>query len=290
MSTRLAIKQIVTFLLLTLIFSAIPYAKVIRLGIQHVAILPVLALAWSPAVAAIATRLIYQKNLSGIGWRWGKTRYQLWSYFIPILYGLAAYTIIWVTGLGKFPNQEFLHTLSVRFSAPNASPVRLIAQYVVIAGVVDLIGASIGALGEEIGWRGLLVPELAKVTSFTKTALLSSIIWAVWHYPLIFFAGYNGGTSGWYSALCFTVLVLGVGMVFTWMRLKSGNVWTAMFLHASHNLYIQGIFGPLTKDTNVTKYVAGEFGIVLAFIGLLTGLLFLRNRIATGKLEVPRAW
>lgn len=274
----LAVKQIATFVFLAFVISSIFYPLVVRAGIEHVGILPALGLAWSPAAAAIITRLLYQKNLRGMGWGWGKTSYQIWSYFIPILYGLAAYSIIWLTGLGKFPNQEFIHELAVRFGTPNASPNVLIARYVLIAGVVDLFGAGIGALGEEIGWRGLLVPELAKITSFTTTALLSSIIWALWHYPLIFFAGYNGGTSGWYSALCFTVLVIGIGTVFAWMRLKSGSVWTAMLLHASHNLYIQGIFGPLTENTRFTKYFAGEFGAVLAVVGLLTGLLFWRHR------------
>jgi hypothetical protein len=29
-----------------------------------------------------------------------------------------------------------------------------------------------------LSWRGLFVPELAKVTSFTKTALISGVVWA----------------------------------------------------------------------------------------------------------------
>lgn len=275
---RLAVKEIITFLILTLTFSLLFYPQIIRTGIGTAGGLPALALVWCPGAAAIVTRFLYQKNLRGMGWGWGKTRYEFYSYIIPILYGLAGYLIIWSTGLGKFPNHEFIHSLGERFGKPNGSAARLIVQYVLVAGGVDLIGASIGALGEEIGWRGLLVPELAKVTSFTNTALVSSIIWALWHYPLIFLAGYNGGTSGWYSVLCFTVLATGIGTVLAWMRLKSGSVWTAMLLHASHNLFIQGIFGPMTKDTPVTKYVGGEFGAVLAVIGLLTGLLFWRKR------------
>jgi uncharacterized protein len=36
-----------------------------------------------------------------------------------------------------------------------------------------LLGGIFLALGEEIGWRGLLVPQPARLTTFTKTALLS---------------------------------------------------------------------------------------------------------------------
>ena len=57
--------------------------------------------------------------------------------------------------------------------------------------------------GEEIGWRGLLVPELVKVTSFTKTALIIGIVWAAWHIPGIFLADLSGDTPDLYAAIFF---------------------------------------------------------------------------------------
>jgi hypothetical protein len=41
-------------------------------------------------------------------------------------------------------------------------------------------------------------------------------------------------------------------------------VWPPIFLHASHNLWMQSIFTPLTIDTEYTKWIAGNFG--LAFV------------------------
>jgi CAAX protease family protein len=280
---RLAAKKILTFLALTLLFSSVFYRFVSRAGIEHSSFF-VLGLMWCPGTAAMVTRLLYQRNLRGVGWAWGKTRYLLWSYAIPILYALAAYLIVWLGGFGKFPNPEFVHTMAVRFRLANASPAVVIAVYIVTTGTLGMIGNSIAALGEEIGWRGLLVPELAKVTSFTSVALVSGIIWSLWHYPLIFLAGYNGGTSGWYSALCFTLMVIGIAPVFAWMRLKSGSVWTGMLLHASHNLFIQAIFDPLTRDTAATKYVRGEFGAAPSVMCLAVGYLFWRRRA-----ELPSA-
>lgn len=105
----------------------------------------------------------------------------------------------------------------------------------------------IWALGEEIGWRGFLVPELSKTVSFTGTALISGVVWALWHYPILIFADYNAGTATWYALTCFTVMVVAISFVFAWLRLKSGSLWTGALLHASHNLYVQNIFTPLTK-------------------------------------------
>jgi membrane protease YdiL (CAAX protease family) len=46
-------------------------------------------------------------------------------------------------------------------------------------------------IGEEIGWRGFLVPEFAKTQSFPATALITGFIWAIWHYPVLLFADYH---------------------------------------------------------------------------------------------------
>jgi len=59
--------------------------------------------------------------------------------------------------------------------------------------------------GEQLrhcAWRGdwlagFLVPQLAKVTSFTRLSLLSGLIWSLWHYPILLFADYNSGTPAW---------------------------------------------------------------------------------------------
>jgi membrane protease YdiL (CAAX protease family) len=134
------------------------------------------------------------------------------------------------------------------------------------------------ALGEEIGWRGFLVPQLAKVTSFTNVSLLSGLVWSAWHYPILLFADYNSGTPAWFGLTCFTVMVVGISFVFAWMRLKSGSLWTGMFLHASHNLWIQGIFDPLTTDTGKTRFVIGEFGIGLAGAAVVVAFVTWQRR------------
>jgi membrane protease YdiL (CAAX protease family) len=53
-----------------------------------------------------------------------------------------------------------------------------------------------------------LAPQLAKLTTFTKVAIISGIIWAVWHFPLIIFSNYNSITSLWYALPLFLISVL----------------------------------------------------------------------------------
>jgi membrane protease YdiL (CAAX protease family) len=109
---------------------------------------------WSPGLAGLVTLLAFQRNLRGMGWGPGKPFYLLVGYGLPLLECSLVYGIVWLTGLGQ------LH------GSLSGAAETLVA---ITPGIA--IGAF-AALGEEIGWRGLLVPQLARLTSFTRTALI----------------------------------------------------------------------------------------------------------------------
>jgi membrane protease YdiL (CAAX protease family) len=156
---------------------------------------------------------------------------------------------------------------------------------IVLIGAYGLVRSVSSALGEEIGWRGFLVPELSKTTSFTATSLISGAVWSLWHYPILIYGDYNAGTPTWYGLACFTVMVIAISFVFAWMRLKSGSLWTGAILHGSHNLYIQGIFTPLTRNTGKTAWFIDEFGCVLPLVAMAFAIYFWSKR---GELPAGR--
>lgn len=276
-------KKIVAFLLLTFSFSSIFYYLILSSGSMHTSGgIYTLGLMWCPGLAALITQLVFHRRLRGLGWKWGKTRYQFLSYIIPFLYALIAYSFVWATGLGGFPNQEFISQIVSQYNPGTSSPYVFFLIYLVIASTLGILLSSLSALGEEIGWRGLLVPELAKVTTFTKTALLSGVVWAVWHSPVLIFADYNSGTPFWYGFSCFTLMVMGTSIIMAWLRLRSGSLWTGVILHASHNLFVQGIFTPLTTDTGLTAYIFDEFGVALLIPIFVFAYIFWKKR---GKLS-----
>lgn len=279
MPTAREVRQgIFLYLALTLAFSSVFYYLILSAGtLSAHGGLYVLGLMWSPGVSALITRLLRQGNLRGMGWGWGRTRYQVQSYLIPLGYAAVVYLLVWLSGLGQF-NADFLQTVAQRYGWQGMSETAILVRFILLAGSVGVAGSCVSALGEEIGWRGFLVPELAKITSFTRTALLSGAIWSLWHYPVILFADYRTTTPVAYAMVCFTVMVFGISFLFAWLRLKSGSLWTGMFLHGSHNLFIQGVFDPLTKDTGSTAYLIGEFGAGLALAGALVALYYWRKQ------------
>jgi membrane protease YdiL (CAAX protease family) len=257
-----------TFLCLTFGLSAIWYTLVIQahsLGAHGG--LYVLALMWSPGTSALVTRVIFQRNLRGEGWGWNMvtTRCAVLAYLLPLGYGIVAYGLVWATGLGGVDLSRFHYG---------------ILTFLFVGSAQSLLSAT----GEELGWRGFLVPTLARTMSFGRLSLLSGAIWALWHMPLIIFADYNGGTPTWYSVTCFAIMVVAMGIPFAWLRLRSGSVWPAAILHASHNLFIQAFFDRVTVDTGPTRWLTGEFGAALALAFIVVAWIFWRAR---GAITMP---
>jgi membrane protease YdiL (CAAX protease family) len=241
---------------------------------------------WCPAMAALMTCKLTGREIGTLGWQWGDSRYQWFSYFIPLGYAALAYMVVWLTGFGRFYDPRFVAQITKSFGLGSLPAGVSIGLYMMLAGTAGMVGSCSTALGEEIGWRGFLVPELASRVSYTKTALLSGCIWSVWHYPILIFADYNAGTPTWYALTCFTVMVVAISVVFTWMRLKSGSLWTGMLLHASHNLFIQEFFDPITRDTGHTKYVIGEFGAALPLAAIVVAFYFWTRRAEIEPIKI----
>jgi membrane protease YdiL (CAAX protease family) len=272
MSDRTSVsRRVWTYVLLTLAFSSYFYFLIIRAGtLGGAGGLWIAGLMWCPAAAAFVASALTRRPLKAIGWRWS-WKYAALAYLIPVAYAAVAYGATWAVGLGRVPDPDFVARVAARF--PSATPGAAVGKFLAIQATLGVLISCLTGLGEEIGWRGFLVPELARTMSLPRVATVSGVIWAAWHVPGLLFADYHGATPSWYSLLCFAVLVVAISFVFAWIRLKSGSVWPAAILHGSHNLWIQGIFDPATGDTGKTAWIIGEFGAALALVGLIAGFL-----------------
>lgn len=274
-----SLRPVGIYLLITLALSSIFYFLIISKGsVGGGRGTFATGLMWCPGISAILTSIILKRKLSLLGWHWGKTKYQLRSYLIPLIYSFIAYLIIWIAGWGKFYNAEFVENLESIFGFGKLPDALSILLCFILIGLFALPISCATALGEEIGWRGFLAPELYKHFGYAKTSFITGIIWSLWHYPILIFADYNSGTPAWYALSCFTVMVVSISFVFTWFRIKSGSLWTAMFLHASHNLFVQSFFTPITADTGNTKYYVDEFGAVLPLVTVFFAIYFYTRR------------
>lgn len=266
------------YLLLTLMFSAVFWCLIIWSG--HIATGGLMVghgLMWCPALAVLVICRIIGRRLRSLAWRWPEGRYVALAYFLPLAYASIAYAVVWALRLGGW-NSEFVKQNAQSFGLRGMPAWGSLALYVALSATIDVIRSAASALGEEIGWRGFLVPELAKQMSFTKLGLLTGLIWAAWHSPILLFADYNAGTNRWFALGCFTVMVTADSFIMAWLTLKSRSLWPAAVFHASHNLYIQGIFDPLMRDTGHTLWYTTEFGAALAITTAVFALYFWTRR------------
>ncbi len=258
-----SLRELMTFLILTAIFSGMAYVPIIAAGTiggEQSKLAGLLML--SPGLAAVITYLVFERSLRPVGWKPGPIQSLVLGLVIPPLYCLIAYGLVWLLGAGKF-NGQFP------------------ANFLVLLPIL-LIAGTLSALLEEVAWRGFLVPVMMRLTSFTRTALITGLVWAFWHYPLIIYSDVRlGDTPLIYSMACFTVFAVGLGFAAAWLRLRSGSVWPAAVLHGSHNVFMLHVFNVLTTDTGKTWLLLGEYGAVTAALGLLLGIIFwsLRSKL-----------
>ena len=103
--------------------------------------------------------------------------------------------------------------------------------YMVLALLPMMI---IGGGLEEIGWRGVLLPELVKKQSAFSAAISIGIIWLIWHMPLILVKGSPQSTLnwGWYS-----LSIMTMSLVYAAFYLRTKSIGMLVIFHALFNVY-----------------------------------------------------
>ncbi len=101
-------------------------------------------------------------------------------------------------------------------------------------GFVMIIPMIIGGGIEEIGWRGLLQPQLEEKYPHIVAAISVGVIWAIWHLPLWFIDGTNQQSMN-FIWFCINTIMLSffIGSV----TYVSKSIFMAILAHASINAF-----------------------------------------------------
>jgi membrane protease YdiL (CAAX protease family) len=219
----------------------------------------VFALMWTPAAASLVARLALGEGFSDVSFRWGgqagsRAIGVAWAF--PLIVGFIAYGLAWGTGLAQFNPERILR----RFSALPV-PIGFLASVALSATAGSLL-SCLSAAGEEIGWRGYMLTRLIDA-GVPQPILVSGIIWGAWHTPLILSGQYASGAHPNVSAALFMVNIIAFAYLAASLRLSSGSVWPAVFLHAAWNAIIQG---PFDRATVGTPLAVGESGYLTTIV------------------------
>ena len=138
---------------------------------------------------------------------------------------------------------------------------------------MTLVGAAIffafsvvpgSALGEEIGWRGYVLPRLQSRMSALSAALLIAPIWGLWHLPL-WLTGDPVKTPTFYVA--FFAAVFPMSVLLTWVyNSTGGSLLMVVILHATVNLPVTLVIDDLGTRGRVPSLLYFGLLVVAAIV------------------------
>jgi membrane protease YdiL (CAAX protease family) len=134
---------------------------------------------------------------------------------------------------------------------------------------------SLFAFGEELGWRGWLLPALRPLGTW-PALILSGVIWGAWHSPIILL-GYNFGRTDITGVLFMIGGCVACGVLLGWLRLRSASVWPAVIAHGSLNAAAGMIVIFAAAQPNLA--LAGPLGVA----GWIVAALVVVALVLTGQ-------
>ena len=220
-------------------------------------------LMWCPGVAAIIVSLIYHRGENAMMIRKVRLRYILYAVFLPLIYWGVSYSIYFLLYGKDVIGENMLASL---IKDPKTLIMALFLYFIT-------------ALGEEIGWRGYMMPKLNEVFGFKKGVAICGIIWFLWHLP-VFLSSYMSSIPLWYQIPTLFMLIIAWAYPMAFLSLRSRSVWPVAFCHATHN-FVSQLLLDQSIGGDMRPYLVGETGIisvvVLIFIAILISNQYLLN-------------
>jgi membrane protease YdiL (CAAX protease family) len=213
-----------------------------------------------PLVGAVVAQLATRRTLRRPGWGFQRTPWRTLglAWLFAVVVGVLPPVLVWVTGFAGF------------------NPADL-ARHALLAMTVLALPYVVLALGEDVGWRGLLVSRLALLGGPRLVVLGSGLAWAAFHWPLmLFLGGAPEGVPLLWSVPMFTIATTALGAVLAWMRLRWGQ-WPGVVAHAVLNAVTYHLIVPATVEDTRTGWVGTESGLAAALVLTVAAVLWLRS-------------
>ena len=193
-----------------------------------------------------------------VSWQWYLAAFLL----TPSLIVLAVYINAALVGISPDFGTAMAHKI---FGGSATLPLFILPFF-----LVDLISN-----GEEIGWRGYVLPRLQSRYSALTSTLILGVIWGFWHLPK-YLSHWNTVSFAW-----FIVHTMAYAVILTWLYNSThGSLLLVAISHASSNT--AGVFMPMANtvsSANMSVY------IIFVLLEVLTAVMIV---LATGAERLSR--
>jgi uncharacterized protein len=124
--------------------------------------------------------------------------------------------------------------------------------------------------GEEVGWRGYLLPRLKELGySFKSSAFIMSFFWALWHLPLFFYINSNYSSMnvwmilGWFISLIFGAVLLN----YIFYSTKKSLIAVALFHGAIDIVVVNQLAEKALLSVNIVNALIMVMGVLVLIFG-----------------------
>ncbi len=240
--------------------------------------LAVAGVMWAPALATVLTiKFVTREGFAVTNVRFGSWRpYLETALVIPAVFAVI-YGLTWLLGLGR-PDWNLIQfraqmeslgaDLSSMPPSSQVLPLMLLATMLFTPFINGLLG-----FGEELGWRGYLLPKLMPLGK-ARAYVLVGVIWGLWHAPLIL-VGFNYPGHPLLGVLWMSGLTTTLGVYINELSLRYRSSILAGWMHGIFNSQAYGIWRLLFPGVNALW--GGVTGVVGILVWLVLGIWLMRR-------------
>jgi len=233
--------------MITFVGAFIGQVIVIHFGIEGPARYGLMIVMWMPGLAALfactGSRLLAWNALKTVGWRMLVPAVLIGWSVTAVQAGLLA-----VGSWGSWNSENF----PIGDSQIRAEGIALLlgnqwqnyssfALNWTLTLFVGSVVSVVPALGEELGWRAVLQPELERRMGRATATITVGLIWGYWHLP-INLSGFNDSVHPMVTAvLLFPLGSIFLSFPFAWLFRRSRSVWPPALCHGAGDAILGGL-------------------------------------------------
>lgn len=136
-----------------------------------------------------------------------------------------------------------------------------------------LLFVILGSIGEEIGWRGFLLPQLHRTHSLFVSSVIIGLLWGVWHLNI---------QLGFLVFVTYVGLVLMFSFITSYLYEKTkGNIISCIILHSTINicsiLFFEGI---VLSDKELLQGKFQTMFLILLIFFAIPSIFIVKNMLS----------
>jgi membrane protease YdiL (CAAX protease family) len=236
--------------------------------------------AFAPAFAAfVVCKWVTREGLAdaGLQLHLSRWRYYLVGWLLPLVVVGCIIVLAPLLGVGV---PDFTLLRAAKSLLPPGVTPRHVPNVWVLPLVLLFVSIFVApvSFGEEFGWRSYLQLRLFPQRP-VLSAVVTGLIWSFWHFPVLV-RGYAFPKNPYSGLAVFSVSTILLSIIFGWLRLKTGSIWSTSLAHAATN----GVGGNMT----LLLFSGGASLLLVSDLGMLAWIplgIFSAWIVFTGQLK-----